>query len=433
MKKKILISICFVAILFLNAAGQIDMNNLEAKNPDTTIKKTEVNLTSDNNENQQPALELYSKSAVLLDADTNRVLYDKNADMQLPMASTTKIMTCICALENSNPEDEVTISEKSASQPKVRLGVTPGDKFKLKDLLYSLMLESHNDAAVAIAEHVSGSVENFAELMNQKARDLGCYNTYFIMPNGLDSSVILENNVTQIHHTTAVELAKIMNYCVYDSPKSDEFLDITRTPSYTISELTKGSNYNLTNHNAALTAIEGAVSGKTGFTNEAGYCYVGAFTRNDKKFTVALLACGWPNNKNYKWKDTKTLLDYGDSAYNLGQSKISDADIKDKTVNVYNCSCFSDEIKTVKVYTDYNESDESNTDLFLLSEADREKISYILPCNITKTVQKDEILGHVYYMINDYTISVYPIKAVDAVSKNKFSDYIYNIFQILLL
>ena len=124
------------------------------------------------------------------------------------MASTTKIMTCILALENGELTDEVEISEEAASQPQVKLGVRSGQNFYLIDLLYSLMLESHNDAAVAIAEHVGGSVQGFADMMNEKAAVLDCDSTYFITPNGLDAED--ENG---IHHTTARDLARIMKYC----------------------------------------------------------------------------------------------------------------------------------------------------------------------------------------------------------------------------
>ena len=132
-------------------------------------------------------VKLYAKSAVLMDATTGRVLYGKNENEILPMASTTKIMTCILALEYGNEEDLVTFSKNAASMPKVHLGAKQGEQFYLKDLLFSLMLESHNDSAVAIAEHIGGSVEGFAEMMNQKARDLNCNATYFITPNGLDA------------------------------------------------------------------------------------------------------------------------------------------------------------------------------------------------------------------------------------------------------
>ena len=117
-----------------------------------------------------------------MDASTGRILYGKNEDLVRPMASTTKIMTCIVALENGNLSDPVTASQNAANQPKVHLGVYKGETFLLKDLLYSLMLESHNDAAMMIAEHVGGSKEGFAKLMNQKAKELGCSNYIFYYP-----------------------------------------------------------------------------------------------------------------------------------------------------------------------------------------------------------------------------------------------------------
>ena len=139
-------------------------------------------------ENGQGVGSLYATSAVLMDADSGRILYEKNGFEKRPMASTTKIMTCILALEKGNAEDIVTASAYAASRPKVHLGVTEGETFRFGDLLYSLMLESHNDAAVMIAEHLGGSVEGFADMMNAKAGELGCEDTYFITPNGLDAA-----------------------------------------------------------------------------------------------------------------------------------------------------------------------------------------------------------------------------------------------------
>lgn len=123
----------------------------------------------------QQELSLYARAALLLDADNNRVLYEENGTQIMAMASTTKIMTCILALEYGNPDDIVEVSAYAASMPKVKLYMQEGEKYRLEDLLYSLMLESHNDSAVAIAEAVGGSVEEFAAMMNQKARDIGCY------------------------------------------------------------------------------------------------------------------------------------------------------------------------------------------------------------------------------------------------------------------
>ena len=231
---------------------------------------------------------LYAQSAVLMDADSGRVLFGKEEEAIRPMASTTKIMTCIIALEHMTDNEIVTASAYAASQPKVHLGVREGQQFYLRDILFSLMLESHNDSAVMVAEEIAGSVEAFVKMMNEKAEELGLTKTHFVTPNGLDGE-----DEGGVHATTAIELAEIMKYCIMDSPEKEMFLDI----------------------NAFLTMMDGAISGKTGFTADAGYCYVGALRRDERTFIVALLACGWPNHKGYKWSDTKKLMEYGLSNY----------------------------------------------------------------------------------------------------------------------
>lgn len=282
-----------------------------------------------------PDISLYATAAVLMDADSGRVLYEKNGSDIMAMASTTKIMTCILTLENGNLDDEVEISAYAASMPKVKLYVNKGEHYILRDLLHSLMLESHNDSAVAIAEHIGReylseelrqkkpaeytteesklAVAAFARMMNQKALDIGCENSWFITPNGLDATetITLKTGETIVkeHTTTATDLAGIMAYCIEKSPAREEFLHITRTASYSFSA--NGRSFSCNNHNAFLNMMEGALSGKTGFTNKAGYCYVGALERDGKTLVVALLACGWPNHKTYKWSDTRELMDYG--------------------------------------------------------------------------------------------------------------------------
>ena len=253
---------------------------------------------------------LYAQSAVLMDAESGRVLFAKNADQKMAMASTTKIMTCIVALEMGDLKDVVEISDYASSQPKVHLGAKAGEQFYLGDLLYSLMLESHNDVAVAIAEHIGGSVEGFAAYMNEKASSLGCEATYYITPNGLDAE-----NENGIHSTTATELARVMSYCILESPQKEAFLKITGAASHQFSNMEGSRSYHCSNKNSFLSMMEGAFSGKTGYTAKAGYCYVGALERDDRTFVVALLACGWPNNKNYKWKDTLKLMEYAVEYY----------------------------------------------------------------------------------------------------------------------
>ena len=290
---------------------------------------------------KEPAeTEVYAKAAVLMDAESGRVLYEKNGQEILAMASTTKILTCILALENADLEEWVDISAYASTMPKVRLGVKKGERYRLGDLLHSLMLESHNDVAVAIAEHLGKefldkelveksvaeytveeskkAVAAFADLMNEKARVLECVNSWFITPNGLDATETFYakdgNTFSKDHSTTAEELARIMSYCVLHSPKKEEFLKITQTISYSFAS-EKGRNHFCSNRNAFLTMMDGVISGKTGFTNKAGYCYVGALERDGRTFVVVLLACGWPNNKSYKWSDSKKLMNYGIEEY----------------------------------------------------------------------------------------------------------------------
>ncbi len=268
------------------------------------------NLTLCAEEGAKMEGQLYARSAVLMDADSGRVLFGKEEDVVRPMASTTKIMTCILALESQKGDQIVAASANAAAQPKVRLGVKEQEQFYLRDLLYALMLESYNDSAVMIAEGISGTVEEFAGLMNQKAKDLGCESTYFVTPNGLDGS---DENGT--HSTTARDLALIMRYCISQSPCKEEFLEITRTKSYQFTDVEGSRNFSCNNHNAFLDMMDGALSGKTGFTADAGYCYVGALKDGGRTFIVALLACGWPNNKGYKWADTRKLMEYGIANY----------------------------------------------------------------------------------------------------------------------
>ena len=253
---------------------------------------------------------LYARSAVLMDADSGRVLFGKEEDVIRPMASTTKIMTCILALEQMEAGQTVTASEYAAGQPKVKLGLQDGEEFYLTDLLYSLMLESHNDTAVVIAEGIAGTSEAFVDMMNQKAKEIGCDHTYFVTPNGLDGE---DDGGT--HSTTARDLARIMRYCIMESPAKEEFLEITATRFYQFQNVEQSRSFSCNNHNAFLDMMDGALTGKTGFTGEAGYCYVGALRKDDRTFIVALLACGWPDHKGYKWADTRKLMEYGIEHY----------------------------------------------------------------------------------------------------------------------
>ena len=245
---------------------------------------------------------LYSKSCAMVDGDSGRLLYGKEAQTALPNASTTKILTCIVAMEQCKPDEVVTFSTKAASQPKVHLGAKKGEQFYMQDLWYGLMLESYNDCAYAIAEHVAGSAEKFAALMNEKAKKIGCTDSHFVTPNGLDAK-----DEHGEHHTTAYDLCRIMSYCAWKSPVSKQFLEVTQTRSHTFQSL-EGTGYAVSNKNALLDMMDHVITGKTGYTSKAGYCYVAALEEGGRHYAIALLACGWPNHKNYKWSDAKTLF-----------------------------------------------------------------------------------------------------------------------------
>lgn len=256
-------------------------------------------------EREEPP-ELYALSAVLMDGKTGRVLYGKEEETARPNASTTKVLTCILAIEHAPGDDYVQVSAKAAAQSEVKLGMQAGEQYYLEDLLYSLMLKSHNDSAVAIAEHIAGSTEKFALMMNEKAKKIGCTNTHFVTPNGLDAE-----DEGGIHHTTARDLALIMSYAI----RNETFVHISGTRDYSFSDLSGKRQFSLHNANALPEMTDGVISGKTGFTGEAGYCYVCACDKDGKCLVVALLGCGWPNHKTYKWEDTLKLLAYGEEAF----------------------------------------------------------------------------------------------------------------------
>lgn len=337
-------------------------------------------------------IQLNARAACLMDASTNRVLYGKEVDKEMPMASTTKIMTLIVTLENANLEDVVTVSKNAARQPDVQLNMQTGNQFRLEDLLYSLMLESHNDTAVAIAEHVGGSVEGFAQMMNEKAKELGCTHTNFVTPNGLDSS-------TEEHYTTARELGIIASYAI----KNKKFLEITNTPNWSFKELKTGSSYAVSNKDRFLYIYDGAIGIKTGFTNKAGYCFVGAVDKEDRTFVSVVLASGWPPNKNYKWSDTTKLMDYGTENY--------------KVQEIFDDTKLYDPIFVRKGKESYADLYCEGSLQLLLSSQDEVKVVYEITKEVEAPVKPDEQVGVARYYVNDELVKTFPIKTSTSIEK----------------
>ena len=328
---------------------------------------------------EKEKLSLNARAAVLMDADSGRILYGKNETMVFPMASTTKIMTLIVALEHNEPDQIVMASAGASAMPEVRLGVHEGERYRMEDLYYAMMLESFNDAAMMIAEGTVGSVENFAELMNEKAISLGCTQTYFITPNGLDAA-----DEKGVHSSTAEDMVKIMRYAI----DNEDFLKITQTADYSFTDCDRKRSFEVHNKNVLLTMMDGVLSGKTGYTADAGYCYVCAVKKDDRTFIAALLGSVWPPHKGYKWSDVQTLLDYGDKNYRYQTIDISKG-VPDRQVHVMNGE---QDFATVRAkQTNYR---------FLLSSEDKVHVESVLPGQLEAPVEAGQSVGSIQVFVN---------------------------------
>ena len=419
-KKRIILILCFVCTLPV----MIWISSINPA-PVERVEKMDDAVPADSGTLTEPAasleadFRLYAKSAVLMDADSGRVLYEKDGYVHMPNASTTKIMTCILAIESGRLAETATVSAYASSQPKVHLGMANGDQFRLLDLLYSLMLESHNDSAVAIAEHIGGSVEGFAARMNEKAKEIGCQDTYFITPNGLDAQ-----NEAGVHGTTARDLALIMSYCL----KNETFLEITRTADFSFANLSGTRQYSCYNHNAFLTMMEGALTGKTGFTGNAGYCYVGALRRDNRTFVVSLLACGWPNNKSYKWSDTKALMNYALEVY-----QYQEVFEHDKTLApILVAQAKPGEWKLYqKIYVTPRIAD--NTLNILKKESEQINVIYDLPHTLNAPLTAGTRIGTASYYLGEQCIGDYPITIPNTIEELKTDWYFTYILKEFLM
>lgn len=361
-------------------------------------------------------VKLYALSACVLDAETGRVLYGKNENEVRAMASTTKILTCLLALENCSMDELVTVSDYAASMPDVQLNMKAGEQYRLYDLLLSLMLESHNDTAVAIAEHVGGSVEGFCKMMNQRASELGCTNSTFLTPNGLDKELVTEEG-NKKHSTTARELAIIMAECI----KNEQFVEICRTQSAMIQNHEKTRSFRLENHNALLRTMAGVIAGKTGFTCDAGYCYVGAVERDGTVYICTLLGCGWPNNKNYKWSDMKELIAFAEEQYK--QADIVPQGLQERLPKEIPVAegirgGSIQKMLSLKTLTE-------NNDEVVVRCGERLYVVCEIPEYINAPITKGTEVGRIHYILNGQTIKTDSLTAEYTIDKIVFYDYLY--------
>lgn len=249
------------------------------------------------NVNEHPKIN--ARHAVIFDRNSKTIIYGKKEFEKCKMASTTKIMTAIIVIENSNLDDIVSVSQKSAKTGGSRLGLSKNDKVSVKHLLYGLMMKSGNDAAVALAEHTGGNIENFAIMMNKKAKALNLFNTNFVTPHGLDN---------EKHFTTALDLAILSDYAM----QNEIFANIVNTKSFTI--LINNHSKTISNTNELLGNYKGLYGIKTGFTNGANRCLVTACKRGSLDFICVVLGC---DTKKHRTLDSINLLDYAFNNYSL--------------------------------------------------------------------------------------------------------------------
>lgn len=404
MMKKILIVIIFINIIFVNYCSVFaDDENEEFDSNDyiEVLNQVEDNLT------------LNSRIAVVYDRKSGNIIWGKNENKRTAMASTTKIMTAIVLLENVQDLNEiVTISQKSAGTGGSRLGLKVNDKITLNDLLYGLMLKSGNDAAVAIAERVGGSVDGFSVLMNEKAKQLGLENTHFVTPHGLDNPE---------HYTTAYELAKLADYAL----QNEKFAKVVNTKNYTVQ--INGYSKNIANTNELLGNLNGVNGVKTGFTNNAGRCLVTSVNRDGFEIITVVIQA---DTKKFRTSDSIKLIEYTYKNYELINLK----DIVDKEFENW---CMINE-KRIQI----NKCRGNDLDLYLceltdniipIRKMDKEKI--LIEVNsifmLDAPVDKNTIIGNLKVMLNEEVIDVVEIRNNNFIEKKNIIDY-FNLCMIEL-
>jgi D-alanyl-D-alanine carboxypeptidase len=314
---------------------------------------------------EQPSI---SAQAAVVMADDGRVLYNKNGNSRMLIASTTKIMTAIVAIENADLADEVEIKPEYCAVEGSSMYLQAGENYGVRELLLGLLLVSGNDAALALANHVAGSTEAFVDMMNAKAQELGMTGTSFANPHGLNASE---------HYSTALDMAKLMAYCM----QSETFEELSSTKSCVIKGLT------LVNHNRLLSSLQGCNGGKTGYTMAAGRCLVSSCERNGLQLICVTLSD--PDD----WNDHAKLYDWAYSQYELE--------------DVLSNRSYS--IPVVSGKESYvNLMPEDSLELYL-GDGHQAKLRVEIPRFIFAPVNKGETGGQIWVIINDEIIGCYPL------------------------
>lgn len=354
-----------------------------------------------------------SRKAIVYDRKSKRILYGKNEKVKCAMASTTKIMTATVVLENANLSDEVTISAKAGGTGGSRLGLKKGDKITLNDLLYGLMLRSGNDAAVAIAEHVGGSVQEFADMMNKKAQELGLTDTNFVTPHGLDNSK---------HYTTALELAKLTDYAL----QNEKFAQIVGTKQTSIT--INGVPRTIANTNELLGVLNGVVGVKTGFTNGAGRCLVTETKRDDKDIITVVLGA---DKKKDRTRDSIKLIEYTFSNFknvNVKEKALEEFE-KWNAINSKRIVVIKGREGNVKLELNRLENE------IIPMKAEQENNIKITINSITQTeapIEEGQKIGTLSIKIDDEVIENVDIVCKEKIEKKNWIDYLKQNLQSIL-
>lgn len=345
-----------------------------------------------------------ARIAVAYDRKSGKVIYGKNENKRTAMASTTKIMTAIVLIENADLDQTITVSAKAAGTGGSRLGLKHNDKITMKDLLYGLMLKSGNDAAVAIAENVGGSIEKFADLMNEEAKKIGLDNTHYVTPHGLDNPE---------HYTTAYELAKLADYAL----KNEIFAKVVNTKNYTVT--INGYPKNITNTNELLGYLDGVNGVKTGFTNNAGRCLVTSVNRNEFEIITVVLQA---DTKKMRTTDSISLIEYVYKNYEL----INIKEIVDKQFQEW-CLINKNRIVINKCKNNNIElyKTQLSNNIIPIKKTDKDNINIEINnlYYFEAPVEKDRIIGTLKVMLNDEVIEVVDIKVKNLIERKDVIDY----------
>ena len=351
-----------------------------------------------------------SRYAIVLDRQSKTILYGKNEKTKTKMASTTKIMTAMVVICNTNLDNVVEISKKAAGTGGSRLKIKAGDKISVRDLLYGLLLRSGNDAAVALAEYVGESTEKFAILMNQKAKEIGLRNTNFVTPHGLDS---------EEHYTTAYELALLTDYAL----KNQVFSQIVNTKSCTIN--INGISRIISNTNELLGYLNGVYGVKTGFTNGAGRCLVTSIKREDLDIICVVLGA---DTKKDRTRDSVKLIEY---TFNTYQNINLHEKIKEEFENWKNINKGRINIKKGKKYSMNIKLAEYNLKNYPIKKGTDNKIEIKIESNLilTAPVEENSRIGKVTVFYDNNTILEIDILTVDTIEKKGIGDHILDIMK----